>query len=269
MKVPISAIKGLDVYRKDLGDIQGLAVSIKKSGLLNPVILSKDDRLISGARRIAAAIYNGSTVIDAVAVEDIPEAIRALEAEKDNGSDIAALPLKLSEMARQGEVIASLHKRNSHSHQGFLLRDKLSTYYNRSRATLRRALLVVRAADASEGSGDAKRLCDQMDSDGVVGTTLRALTGVARSKNKALAAANLGSGSKVPCIDSLTEQRAALMGAGVKLEGLIAILPRIQEINPRMPQEEIADIIHRLSAGRTVLTQTLATLRKAQTQNDD
>ena len=40
--------------RQDLGDIQGLAESIRQFGLLRPVLITADGRLIAGRRRLEA-----------------------------------------------------------------------------------------------------------------------------------------------------------------------------------------------------------------------
>jgi ParB family chromosome partitioning protein len=41
-------------YRQALGDLQELAESIREFGLLRPVLLTRDDRLIAGRRRLEA-----------------------------------------------------------------------------------------------------------------------------------------------------------------------------------------------------------------------
>ena len=42
-------------YRKDLGDIEGLAKSIQEIGLLHPVVVTSNGQLVAGQRRLAAA----------------------------------------------------------------------------------------------------------------------------------------------------------------------------------------------------------------------
>jgi ParB family transcriptional regulator, chromosome partitioning protein len=39
-------------HRRDLGDIEGLAGSIAKIGLLNPITVDENGRLLAGARRL-------------------------------------------------------------------------------------------------------------------------------------------------------------------------------------------------------------------------
>ena len=50
----ISAITIGVRHRRDLGDIAGLATSIAKIGLLNPITVDENGRLLAGARRLAA-----------------------------------------------------------------------------------------------------------------------------------------------------------------------------------------------------------------------
>src|SRR5215207_7588759 len=54
MKVKISDIKIGERFRKDLGNLQELADSIKGVGLLHPIVVNQDNELIAGARRLTA-----------------------------------------------------------------------------------------------------------------------------------------------------------------------------------------------------------------------
>ena len=51
---PISSIIVGKRHRKDMGDIEGLAASIAAIGLLNPITVDEDGRLLAGVRRLAA-----------------------------------------------------------------------------------------------------------------------------------------------------------------------------------------------------------------------
>jgi len=53
-KLPMSKIRVRGRYRKNLGDIESLAASIKGLGLLHPIVVRPDGRLIAGERRLAA-----------------------------------------------------------------------------------------------------------------------------------------------------------------------------------------------------------------------
>ena len=68
--------------RAKLGNIQELALSIKKRGLLHPIIVDKIKdalptqpiwRLIAGERRLKATILNGESEIEAKLLSDIDD----------------------------------------------------------------------------------------------------------------------------------------------------------------------------------------------------
>jgi ParB family chromosome partitioning protein len=52
--LPLGNIRVGKRHRRDLGDIEGLAASISDIGLLNPITVDEDGRLLAGARRLAA-----------------------------------------------------------------------------------------------------------------------------------------------------------------------------------------------------------------------
>ena len=55
-KLPVNEIQIGKRHRRDLGDIDGLARSIGDLGLLHPVVVRPDGKLIAGERRLAASI---------------------------------------------------------------------------------------------------------------------------------------------------------------------------------------------------------------------
>jgi ParB family chromosome partitioning protein len=57
-------------YRHDLGDLQGLAASIRELGLLRPVLITPDDRLIAGRRRLEACKLLGWETIPVNVIGD-------------------------------------------------------------------------------------------------------------------------------------------------------------------------------------------------------
>lgn len=71
--LPINEIKVENRQREDLGDITGLAESIKKYGLIQPIVITQDKRLIAGGRRYAAHCALGLTTIDVVYRETLSE----------------------------------------------------------------------------------------------------------------------------------------------------------------------------------------------------
>lgn len=83
MELAISEITLRDRHRKDLGDIDGLAESIKSLGLLHPVVVLPDKTLVVGERRLEAYRKLGRDVIPVNIVESLSDAMRFIEAERD------------------------------------------------------------------------------------------------------------------------------------------------------------------------------------------
>ncbi len=80
MLILIEKIKIKKRIRKDLGDLTPLIESLRKHGLMNPVVITRDNFLIAGHRRIESAKSLGWKFIDALIVEEISE-IEKLELE--------------------------------------------------------------------------------------------------------------------------------------------------------------------------------------------
>lgn len=253
MKVPISAIKGLDAYREDIGDITDLAESMHKDGVLNPVIITKDDWLVSGTRRIRAAEVNGSTVIDAVMVCDAYEAVLALEAEKANGGDIHQKPLLLTEMARQRMVVTSLRTKKKLS--GFRVSERMDAYHEISNRTSWTVRKVVEAYDASGKSQEMRVIYDEVSQPGKMQQAYR---------NMLNADAPAMQGRIFSTITSLREQREILEGVALQAKSMAHVLRPLDEIHTRMTQDELSRFLTELLVGRTALTKTINLIRKAQ-----
>jgi ParB family chromosome partitioning protein len=80
MQVPIEDIKVKRRIRRELGDIETLAESLKLFGQINPVVITPKNVLISGQRRLEAARALGWRTINAVILE-FPDALSKLEYE--------------------------------------------------------------------------------------------------------------------------------------------------------------------------------------------
>ena len=52
--LPLDTIKIGQRFRRDMGDIATLAASIESLGLLHPIVVDQDGKLLAGARRLAA-----------------------------------------------------------------------------------------------------------------------------------------------------------------------------------------------------------------------
>ena len=85
MKVLIKDIKIKKRVRKDLGDIDLLADSIKRYGLMSPITINTQYELVAGHRRLEAMKSLGETEIDAIMVDTKNKLLQLeLELEENN-----------------------------------------------------------------------------------------------------------------------------------------------------------------------------------------
>lgn len=106
--LPINHVRVGTRHRKDMGDIAALAASIQTIGLLNPIIVDKDNNLVAGERRLTACRNLGWPNVPVRRVRQITDAVTALIAERDENtcredfkpSESVALGMALEEMER-------------------------------------------------------------------------------------------------------------------------------------------------------------------------
>src|SRR5712691_10088871 len=99
-------------YRKDLGDLRALAQSIEEVGLLHPVVVTPEGRLIAGQRRLEACRLLGWSAIP-VTVVDLYQAARGEAHENLVRKDL--LP---SEIVALKRAIEPLERREARQRQG-------------------------------------------------------------------------------------------------------------------------------------------------------
>jgi len=80
MKVRIDQIQVKKRIRQDLGNLEPLMASLRRHGLINPILISPDFRLIAGERRFESAKRLGWRDIPVQIVEDSNQA-RVIELE--------------------------------------------------------------------------------------------------------------------------------------------------------------------------------------------
>ena len=73
--LPLTSITILNRQRLDLGDIRDMADSIQQHGLIQPIVIDQNNRLIAGERRYRAHELLGRTTIDVVYKEVLSEDI--------------------------------------------------------------------------------------------------------------------------------------------------------------------------------------------------
>src|SRR6267143_1356797 len=99
-------------YRKDLGDLRALAESIGEVGLLHPVVVTPEGRLIAGQRRLEACRLLGWTEVP-VTIVDLFQAARGEAHENFVRKDL--LP---SEIVALKRAIEPLERREARERQG-------------------------------------------------------------------------------------------------------------------------------------------------------
>src|SRR6202163_588545 len=99
-------------YRQDPGDLKTLAQSIEEVGLLHPVVVTPEGRLIAGQRRLEACRLLGWTDI-AVTVVDLYQAARGEAHENFVRKDL--LP---SEIVALKRALEPLERREARERQG-------------------------------------------------------------------------------------------------------------------------------------------------------
>ena len=77
MLIPIEDIKVKKRIRKDKGDVSNLAESLKRFGQISPIVITKNNHLVAGERRLEAARSLGWRTINAV-IADIPDEVTKL-----------------------------------------------------------------------------------------------------------------------------------------------------------------------------------------------
>jgi ParB-like chromosome segregation protein Spo0J len=123
--VPLDQIVVGDRRREDLGDLTGLRASIREHGLIHPIVLTEDNVLVAGERRLRAHALEGFEAIPARRWGALsPEEQRALELEEnlhrkdltpyEQSKTLVALTAAVREQA-QGELRTNL-ARNSRGH---------------------------------------------------------------------------------------------------------------------------------------------------------
>lgn len=115
--LPISEIKIRGRYRRNLGDIPNLAASIQEVGLLHPIVVRRDNRLIAGERRLQACKLLGWKKVP-VRVVDIDQIVRGEFAE--NAFRMNFLPSEVDAIRRALEPLekAAAKKRMSDGGRG-------------------------------------------------------------------------------------------------------------------------------------------------------
>jgi ParB family chromosome partitioning protein len=106
VKIPVDKIVIDERHRirKDAGDLTSLIASIQKVGLLNPIVVTEDYRLVAGFRRLSACRKLGWNEIEANVVSYKDDLLLLLDAEVEENlvrKDFTAEEIMAIEKRRQ------------------------------------------------------------------------------------------------------------------------------------------------------------------------
>lgn len=149
---PIALIAVGARHRKDMGDVEALAASIRDVGLLHPVVITPDGKLIAGERRLEAYKFLGRSEIPVTKV-NLAEIVRGELAENTARKDF--LPSEIEAIRRALEPSEkgaakereTLGKLCPGSETG-KTRDKIAAFAGVSGETVRKIAAIVEAAEA-------------------------------------------------------------------------------------------------------------------------
>jgi N6-adenosine-specific RNA methylase IME4/ParB-like chromosome segregation protein Spo0J len=150
---PIDTITVGKRHRRDMGDLRSLAATIEQLGLLHPVVVKPDGRLIAGERRLRACEALGWKTIP-VRVLDVQSIVRAEAAENFERQDFTpseAVAIKRTlepEMKAEAERRMRSGKPLGKLPEGGRAADKAAQVTGYSRRTLDKAEAIVEAAEA-------------------------------------------------------------------------------------------------------------------------
>jgi ParB-like chromosome segregation protein Spo0J len=106
--IAIAEIAVKSRVRQELGDVDELCRSIEELGLLHPVVVTEDKRLVSGQRRLEAYRKLGRDKIPATIVKHLDDAALLLKAERDENTCRKAFTV--SEAVAMGQRLEVLFK---------------------------------------------------------------------------------------------------------------------------------------------------------------
>lgn len=114
MKLRIDQIEVGERRREDMGDVQGLADSIKKYGLLHPIVVDDQNRLVAGGRRLAACKLLGWEEIEVRTLGELTEKqLREIELEENlRRKDLTEIE-KSKDMVELAELRAAMLREQS------------------------------------------------------------------------------------------------------------------------------------------------------------
>ena len=152
MLIPISKIIVRDRIRKDFGDIEGLADSIKKYGLINNPVVNKDYVLLAGERRIRACKLLGweQIPVNMMDTRDAEHELNIEISENDDRKEFSKAE-RVDYMRRLWRIeqakAAERQNLGEKSNEGGRADEKTASTFGISQNTMRREMSIVEHKD--------------------------------------------------------------------------------------------------------------------------
>lgn len=191
VRIPLSDIVIEARTRRDMGDIEALALSIDHLGLLHPIVVDSQNKLIAGERRLRAARKLKWPDIPANRVKSLDDALLALAAERDENTcrkdflpseavehgkkleELERPKAKERERARKGEQAGADKSGNLPPLDTGKTRDKVGEAVGMSGRTYEKAKAVVKSGDED--------VIAEMDATGKVDPAYKKITHVTQN----------------------------------------------------------------------------------------
>jgi hypothetical protein len=275
-------------HRASNGSCLDLGKSLQDAGQLRPIALWRDGTLISGERRVFAAMLVKIPRLQAVYIGSIEEAAKHLLA--DNQDPTEAFPQKWSDVCRLWQTLrrldepAAVKRADENRRRGVELRrlteagartpgranSRTDDYvlsvicepFGVSQATASRAEKIYRVAcgliEATDERRElAMRLLADIDNGGPVWRAYQQLRGEDAPRPERLRPVS----APVASVGA-AKQRAAWNKALPQLEGLISGLIELGPPNPKLTWEQVGPVHARLSAARRELEKMIKQMKE-------
>jgi ParB family chromosome partitioning protein len=269
--------------RKDPGSLESLAASIKKHGLIYPVVITPDGQLISGSRRIAAVRMLGWTHVDTYEVTTLDDASRFLVMERGEGAEhLPMTPGELMKVSRILDVLDQPEMRARRSQAGRVAAAKrlgrpipdAAPVVDRKERRHKDAL-ISQALGLSEtnyyyiravvgAASDPHRTPKERE---IAATAMadmdNGLTTVTAAYDRVRNSKPVRTGREpAPTIDKPGPQRRAITTAETTLAGIAHALRQIEELHSDIKGAEITQWISSLTDSRRAITVLINRLKE-------
>lgn len=171
MMIKIADIKIGDRFRRDLGDIAGMADSVKEVGLLQPILVNTELQLVSGIRRLEAHRHLGREQILARVLDIEDPVLASIEEDRSRKPLLATEKFAVTEMLRGKMTDEAWRRRGlgrklAEAEAKGRVDDILARHVGISRPTLRKICVMSKAA--KENPERYAAIVEELDRDGKV-----------------------------------------------------------------------------------------------------